>query len=332
MRSHFRTVLPLLAATALVALAWVAGPELSGPPLYDGLGFPDEPYRYVDPPANAPRTGPPTTATAEVAVRDGRLRTPLKAASAEQGPQVEVVIAADEVVAPPGASTVRLRVQPVKPTSHPAAGAVWGNVYRVTLSSDKGPVQLRGGPDAATSIALRAPADLPRASLHYRDSSGWHPLSSVRLGHDRYRATLLTLGDYAAVAMPAPTADEDSNVAVIVVLAGSVVLLAGVALLTRRVRAPQAVTPDRPIDVAGLRKFAESVHRAAPAFAATRAVQQRLVQQADRLLAELEMPEPSREELRTVVDDLIDTLRAGPADPSQGTAMMYGGLARQSLS
>ena len=48
-------VVRMLVAAALLGLGWLLTPR-TAPPLYDGVGFPDEPYRFVVAPAGAPKT------------------------------------------------------------------------------------------------------------------------------------------------------------------------------------------------------------------------------------------------------------------------------------
>lgn len=228
-----RPIMTLLTATALVALAWLAGPTVPSPPLYDGLGIPDEPYRYVKPPREAVKTEPPTVASGTARVTNGEAG-PVSVTSAEQGPQVDVSLAEKALMAPQEAKQVQVRVRALAPSSQPRDGVVWGNVYRVTATSDNGPVRLRR--EGASTIVLRAPADQPRPVVQYRDGSGWHRLITTKFGHDRYKAAVPVLGDYAVVRLadqPAAAAD-DNQVAVIVILGGSLILLTGAVWLLRR--------------------------------------------------------------------------------------------------
>ena len=72
-------------AVALLT-AWLLAPAVT--PIYDGPGFPDEPYRYVQAPAGAKATKPPTTAKASVTVNSQGLSGAAYSNSAEQGPQI----------------------------------------------------------------------------------------------------------------------------------------------------------------------------------------------------------------------------------------------------
>jgi len=68
----------LLAALAVVTLGWLASP--SGVPVYDGVGAPDEPYKYVGR-SNAPAA----SISASTPVSSG-VSGSLSARSAESGP------------------------------------------------------------------------------------------------------------------------------------------------------------------------------------------------------------------------------------------------------
>jgi hypothetical protein len=81
---------PLLLGAAALIAAWVLVP--SGVPLYDGIGFPDEPYRYAQPPAGAKTTARPGDAVGTSAGRNGASTEDLDVMSGEQGPQVEIFV------------------------------------------------------------------------------------------------------------------------------------------------------------------------------------------------------------------------------------------------
>lgn len=326
-----RRIMTLLTATGLIALAWLAGPTLPSPPLYDGLGIPDEPYRYADPPRDAVKTEPPTVASGTARVTGG-VAGPLSATSAEQGPQVEVSLVAEALIAPREAKKVRVRVRALAPSSQPRDGAVWGNVYRVTATSDNGPVKLRR--EGASTIVLRAPADQPRPVVQYRDSSGWHRLITTKFGHDRYKAAVPVLGDYAVVRLAdqPSAASDDNQVAVIVILGGSLILLTGVVWLVRRAgrrTSLEAATGDIPVDE--LEGFADAVRRAAPTLGLSRPEQFGLTGWADQLRQETAKAEPDRDRLRRLVDDLLDLLELAPDTPTKDVATTRGQQAQRAL-
>src|SRR5581483_6600436 len=100
-----RPIFAVLAALVALRGVWLAAPP-HGVPLYDGIGFPDEPYRYVDPPAGSKATPAPTLATASTDAANGSNPHAFYANSAEVGPQIAIFLGPNAVVAPPSVSTI----------------------------------------------------------------------------------------------------------------------------------------------------------------------------------------------------------------------------------
>ena len=188
-------------AVTLLALAWAITPSGPTPPLYDGLGFPDQPYRYVDAPAGYQHTPAPGPAAQDVPIRTGGSST-YDAVSAELGPQAEVFLNQESVRPPAGATVAHVRAAPVAASSQPSDGEVWGNVYRLSVATDTGPATVAPG-GRLDSIRLRAPTGPPpTARIEFRDRSGWHRLTTSKIGNDIYSAPLAGVGDYAVIAPP----------------------------------------------------------------------------------------------------------------------------------
>ncbi len=191
----------LLAASALaLAAGLLVG---GGVPLYDGVGYPDEAYRYVTPPPGYRQTPPPTSAMAPSPVRGGRVTQDLVAATDEQGSQASVYVPAAALSLPAGTvtATVRLTVAPLAPDTEPSDGLVDGNVYLTSLVSDAGTVAFYAG-DAVARITLRdARAGSTPPTMEYRASasSGWTDLDTSQVGADIYAATFRGPGQYALV-------------------------------------------------------------------------------------------------------------------------------------
>jgi hypothetical protein len=207
-----------LTAASLVTLvvAWIVAPAGPRPPLYDGVGFPDEPYRYVDAPAGTKPTQPPTGAVDIEPVNTAVLTV----VSQEQGPQVQAQIPTTSLTLPPGATRISARFQPLAPTPPlPPDGTIWGNVYRLTMTSSEGPVGIQNAStsDHVPYIDLRAPtADQPAPVIEAYVLSAWHRLPTNRDGNDIYGAKLIGVGDYAVVRLTHPDAansQSDSNTA-----------------------------------------------------------------------------------------------------------------------
>ncbi|RZU49979.1 hypothetical protein EV385_1738 [Krasilnikovia cinnamomea] len=192
------------AAFCVVALgfAWVLTP--AGVPLYDGLGFPDEPYRFVDPPPGSVATAPPTTATGSVAATGGANREAVRIASAEVGPQVVVSVPTGDLLGPPAATRLTLTARPVAPDRAPPTGVIDGNVYRVSAAADRsGPVRLRvTDPNFLPGIDLRSTvATSARVTAVYRErpAAAWRALEAFQIGNDIYEVVMPGLGDFALV-------------------------------------------------------------------------------------------------------------------------------------
>lgn len=213
-----------LGVAALLAVAWVVTP--APVPLYDGVGFPDEPYRFVE-----PRDGLPAATAAEVrlTVEGGVNTTGLVANSSEVGPQVSVFAPPQAFALPdPTASgEIRLRAEPVAvgPPAEPES-----NVYDLTLSSDAGPVRVR--PDVQSPlITLRAMSERePAPSMAYRPGpqSEWRTLESQRVGLHNYSAKAPGAGQYVLVRGPVGGPKVARSTTALLVVALAVVLVAGI--------------------------------------------------------------------------------------------------------
>lgn len=224
---------------AVLAAGWLASP--AAVPLYDGVGFPDEPYRFV-PPRDA-GTAAATPAQVRLKVSGGVNTGGLLANSAEVGPQVTVYAPPQAFGVPDAKSTAEivLRAQPVPMTAPTPRGQVDSNVYAVTLTSAAGPVSVRT--EAQTpSITLRAvSAVLPLPTVQYRSGPGqpWRDLRSRQVGRDVVNAPAPGAGEYVLV-RPVAAAAEDGGgrgplllvLALAVLLVGGV--LVGVRLLARQ--------------------------------------------------------------------------------------------------
>jgi hypothetical protein len=223
-----------LVRRAGVALVLVTLGRLLSPaavPVYDGLGAPDEPYRYAAPPAGTGRTAPPTTATATSPLVNGRTRNGLSVTSAENGPQVSVYLPVGALAS--SGSSVVVTATPVAPTDQPPGGRIDGNVYDVAFRA-AGPVTLTSSA-ALAQITLRAttPPRVPPVMEH-RSAAGqpWQPLKTVRFGFDIYTSDFTGPGQYAlAVVKVAPQKKGASPTPYL--LLGGVVLLVAVVVVVR---------------------------------------------------------------------------------------------------
>lgn len=189
----------LLVAAAGLCVAWLAFPVAA--PLYDGVGFPDEPYRYVSaPPGSAVTTQPPTAATGKVPVANGTTEG-FQIASAEQGPQVSVFVPTGTLRAPAGAHAVTLRADPRAPSGPVAGRTADGNVYRLTASTDAGVPTIRAVQDHIELVLRATSTKQPGPVMLFQPAGGhgWSRLATARYGTDVYAGQARGYGDYALV-------------------------------------------------------------------------------------------------------------------------------------
>ncbi len=237
----------LALAAAGLGLAWLAAPV--APPLYDGVGFPDEAYRYVTRPAGVTQaTKPPTGLTASMPVVDGTTDG-FNSASAEQGPQISVFVPTGTLRAPKGANLIQVRAEPRAPDGPADGGRVDGNIYRLTARSDVGKPTLAAVQDKVEVIMRATSARQPGPVMEYRplNAQDWTRLPTTRYGSDVYAAVAKGFGDYALVfakpapgRAPSPTAGRLGKYAYLLIIAGLVILLGAVVLGIRLARARRA--------------------------------------------------------------------------------------------
>ena len=240
---------PLVMVVALLALgaAWTVRPQ-HGVPLYDGVGFPDEPYRYIDPPSGSKHTAAPATATASSDVSGTTNGHPFYANSSEIGPQIAVFIAGgallvDNAAAGTKPATIDLQAVPLAPDRQPDGATVDGNVYRISASSQGSPVGAAPSGVGESTVTMRATsARQPKPVFVYRETptAAWRSLGSARIGNDVYRTAFAGFGDYALAFVAGSSKHAGGTPGSVFVLAGLVFALLVVVLairLSRRRRA-----------------------------------------------------------------------------------------------
>lgn len=213
------------AGLVLVALGALASP--SAVPVYDGVGAPDQPYRYVG------RSPAPSAASATVAAARG-VSSALQVRSSESGPQVLLDLGpgAFAVTGP----TVTVTATPLAPDGTPPRGSFDGNAYRVAASSG---ATLR--PDSTQGFLFLRAAEMTRPDpvvVHRATpTSAWTQVPTTRAGNDILSTPFRELGDYAVVRLPgaAPLGSGGLGLTrVLLVAAGVLVLLALGVVLVRR--------------------------------------------------------------------------------------------------
>jgi hypothetical protein len=242
-RTSSRAAGTLAAALAGVACVWLIGWG-GAVPLFDGVGFPDEPYRYVSPPAGARHTAPPTEATATSDVGNGGNAHPFYVNSAEIGPQIAVFIDAKGLTVSGTASSVTIAATPLAPDVEPSVGPIDGNVYRISATADAATVSVAA--NGSATVTMRATsARQPPPVFVYRESptTTWRQLSTARVGNDIYRTTLSGFGDYALAFTSASGHSGRGFPVWAAVLGAVVVLLAGLLLVIRRTHGRRGSDP-----------------------------------------------------------------------------------------
>jgi hypothetical protein len=247
----------LLLATALALIvAWLT--TNSPVPIYDGIGAPDEPYRYVSPPpGDKVRTQPPTSAVADLVSR-GTARV-VEMSTAEQGPQAQAFLAGQDLTVAPAAGTtaaassVTVTLTPLAPESGPSGPRIDGNIYRLSWDAGTSIAHFRNrGSDQILLRAVKAPP--PKATFLFRRSAAesWRRLPTSRVGADIYLTLVQGEGEYA-LTLDAPGASTHGSAAAtiphqrtggvngrLILAAGLVLVMLGVIVTVRLLRARAA--------------------------------------------------------------------------------------------
>lgn len=187
-----------LASALVLVVAFLAH---SSVPIYDGLGFPDEPYRYVDRPPNTKPTKTVTKISQSYPVTVLGNESGILALSGEVGPQISVRLGKNSVKLSQQASSIKVQAVPLSPKGQPQSRDIIGNVYKISFSSDKGDVKfLHDNRPYLRYILLRLPQGYEPliADVAYRTPDGkWQKLLTSRYGVDIYQADLVDGGYYA---------------------------------------------------------------------------------------------------------------------------------------
>lgn len=198
-------------AGALVLLVAVLGVLLAqgfagrSVPLYDGVGFPDEPYRWVQPPAGSKPTPKVTEARTTVTVGADGVIPNLIASSAEQGPQIQFAIEEGSLTLGGKATKVTgtATAEAADPADSPAGGTVVSNVYRLAVSTDTGVPATVGGAGARVVVTMRSATQTPNTVVFVqRTSKGWQQVATFQTGLDIYQAELPSLDPIALIVLP----------------------------------------------------------------------------------------------------------------------------------
>ena len=231
----------LLLALVALPLAWLLAPHAV--PLYDGISLPDEPYRYVAPPAGYQNTPKPLSAKASVPVAEGTNAATIYVNTGEFAPQVALVLPRRLVGVAGPARTVTVSATPLAPDRQPSKGSLDGNVYRVAASAGARWAPPAGDAVTKSQITLRATsARRPIPSFVFRadPAQAWRVLHTYISGNDVYSTQFVGFGDYALAFGASASASHSSVLPYLVSgLVALVLLAAGVVIAVRLSRRHQ---------------------------------------------------------------------------------------------
>lgn len=228
-----RTARRWLAGALLVTAGFLASP--SAVPIYDGIGQPDEPYRYVSPPKGATTTAEPTSAKATTPVKNGRGTNGMSVSTAEVGPQFSLFLPPGSLAASAGPITVT--AVPLAPTDQPPGARIDGNVYEVAFEAPS-PVTTTEQIAIAT-VYMRATTDKqPPPVLRHRTSADqpWESLKTSRGGQDIYVAAFPGPGQFSVAFNSTGGDGEAGGPPVLLLVLGGLVLLVLLAVVVVRLR------------------------------------------------------------------------------------------------
>jgi hypothetical protein len=201
----------LVVATFALVLAWMVAPAAI--PIYDGIGNPDEPYRYLNPPASAKTTKTPGDARVVVAMSGGS-STAQYANTGESGPQLSLYMPPKALTASATTKAITVTVKPLAPSAPlPRDGKIVTNVYHLAATADDGhAVEVVGSGPSEPSLQMRAPdGRQPGPVFEHRTPTGWERARTIRIKFDVYQAQAPALGDWALVQLTSGASSSDKG-------------------------------------------------------------------------------------------------------------------------
>jgi len=163
-------------------------------PLFDGVVV-VEPYRYLDPAPGA--DGSPTSASETLAV-DAGTSPSFAVYTSETPPQAELLAHGGELSLAPGATSVKVTIDPISRPQGTPTGEIAGNVYRFSVTDQAG-VALALLPGQTITLALRGPAGVaPDAVIARFEGGAWRRLATAPSGlQDLFITNADSFGDLA---------------------------------------------------------------------------------------------------------------------------------------
>ena len=231
-------------ATALLALVWLVMTP-TGLPLYDGLGLPQEPYRYLQPPRGQPNGLPPTAIHRALIVAHGN--SPIyKVSTGESPPQAYFIMQYRALKILPGVRRIVIDVIAVPPPAPPPSGSKFdGNIYRYSVTTSSGaPVPLRGGPKVGVELRGTGTPGTPTVAQYV--GGQWVKLPTlVLLGTNYYLTNVRSLGNFTLLLPAKSTGGSGGGIGgalPLIIAAIVLVLLAAAAILLIRLSRRRATT------------------------------------------------------------------------------------------
>src|SRR4051794_40553280 len=194
--------------------AWLLAP--AAVPIYDGIGNPDEPYRWVQSPTGTPSKKAPTTASVKLPVAHG-VSGAGYANTKETGPQISVYLPAGALRAPAGGTSVTVTAKPEAPNGPPPSGGRFvSNAYSITAAAGGANVPIVGTGNQAPTLQMRASDAAQPGPVFERFANGtWTPAKTLRVGNDIYQTQAAAFGDWVLVrAKAAATTDSSGGIRV----------------------------------------------------------------------------------------------------------------------
>lgn len=224
------------AGLLLVALGLLLSP--TAVPVYDGIGQPDEPYRWVARPEGAQVTADPTVARATSPVANGLASYGLNVATAEVGPQFSLFLPPRAVRVTPAraGATLTVTATPQATVTDPPPGTrADGNAYLVELNVPGAQPSLTPQAALATLQMRATTAKQPPPTIQYRPSvtAPWQALTTARAGTEIYAAVFPGPGQFQI----AFAVEPGSSTPVLPYVVVGMVVLVGVVVLVVRLRA-----------------------------------------------------------------------------------------------
>lgn len=221
----------------LLGAVWLAAP--GNVPLYDGVGLPDEPYRFV--PATDPAKPAATAATVDLRLVNGVNPGGLVANSAERGPQVSVFAPPQAFATPAGsaAKVITVAATPVPPTPPLSPGVRVSNSYLLTYRAGDALATQRSQAQRPAITMRASEVQLPLPVFAYRPdpATPWRTLETRQVGVDIFNAPAPGAGEYVLVRISRPVSAGSTNRTALLLVIGLGVLVVVAALVLMRVAA-----------------------------------------------------------------------------------------------